>query len=170
MVAIINNGGGFYRTEFYIHEARMQGGEIEGPCINNSLAETTLYGKTIYLGFSLIKDLQASTIQQILEERKARGAFISFHDFSSRLSIGLDDVNRLIRIRAFRDIEPSKTELLWQAQRIDQATKHSNDQHQQRMFQTPIQQVNLVELPSLPVEDAFDAMELLGFPSSTPLS
>ena len=55
----INNGGGFYRTEFYIHEARMQGGEIEGPCINNSVAETTLYGKTIYLGFSLIKDLQA---------------------------------------------------------------------------------------------------------------
>ncbi len=168
MVAIINNGGGFYRTEFYIHEARMQGGEIEGPCINNSLAETTLYGKTIYLGFSLIKDLQASTIQQILEERKVRGAFTSFHDFSSRLSIGLDDVNRLIRIRAFRDIEHSKTELLWQAQRIDQATKHSGDQHQQRMFQTPIQQVSLVELPSLPVEDAFDAMELLGFPLINP--
>ena len=168
MVAIINNGGGFYRTEFYIHEARMQGGEIEGPCINNSVAETTLYGKTIYLGFSLIKDLQSSTIQQILEERKVGGAFASFHDFSSRLSIGLDDVNRLIRIRAFRDIEPSKTELLWQAQRIDQATKHSNNQQQQRMFQTPIQQVNLVELPSLPVEDAFDAMELLGFPLINP--
>ncbi|HAB90099.1 MAG TPA: DNA polymerase III subunit alpha, partial [Bacteroidetes bacterium] len=57
---------------------------------------------------------------------------------------------------------------LCQAQRIDQATKYSGDQHQQRMFQTPIQQVNLVELPSLPVEDAFDAMELLGFPLINP--
>ena len=58
--------------------------------------------------------------------------------------------------------------MLWQAQRIDQAAKHHGDQHQQRMFQTPIQQVSLVELPSLPVEDAFDAMELLGFPLINP--
>ena len=28
MVATINNGGGFYRTELYVHEARMHGAEI----------------------------------------------------------------------------------------------------------------------------------------------
>lgn len=31
MVATLNNGGGFYRTELYIHEARMHGAEIVAP-------------------------------------------------------------------------------------------------------------------------------------------
>src|SRR5690554_4724402 len=36
MVATLNNGGGFYSTEFYVHEARMKGGNILPPCINRS--------------------------------------------------------------------------------------------------------------------------------------
>ena len=34
MCACINNFGGFYRTEFYVHEARMLGARIEAPCVN----------------------------------------------------------------------------------------------------------------------------------------
>ncbi|MEQ9567941.1 MAG: hypothetical protein RLN85_19385, partial [Pseudomonadales bacterium] len=33
MVATINNGGGFYSSEFYFHEARMWGATIHAPCI-----------------------------------------------------------------------------------------------------------------------------------------
>jgi DNA-directed DNA polymerase III PolC len=40
MVATINNFGGFYRTELYVHEARMHGGIIQAPCINHSFNET----------------------------------------------------------------------------------------------------------------------------------
>ncbi len=36
MVAVINNFGGFYRTEFYVHEARKAGGWMEAPEINES--------------------------------------------------------------------------------------------------------------------------------------
>lgn len=36
MVAVINNFGGFYNTELYIHEARMCGARIEAPCVNKS--------------------------------------------------------------------------------------------------------------------------------------
>src|SRR5699024_3221134 len=32
MVAVLNNGGGFYSTESYVHEARMKGGNILPPC------------------------------------------------------------------------------------------------------------------------------------------
>ena len=32
MVAVLNNGGGFYRAESYIHEARMLGATIHTPC------------------------------------------------------------------------------------------------------------------------------------------
>ncbi|MCB0791316.1 MAG: DNA polymerase III subunit alpha, partial [Flavobacteriales bacterium] len=36
MVAVANNFGGFYHTEFYLHEARRGGAVIEAPCINRS--------------------------------------------------------------------------------------------------------------------------------------
>ena len=35
MVGVINNFGGFYHTEFYFHEARMDGAGIEAPCVNH---------------------------------------------------------------------------------------------------------------------------------------
>jgi hypothetical protein len=38
MVAAINNGGGFYRPEIYIHEAKMSG-IIHNPCINKSFCK-----------------------------------------------------------------------------------------------------------------------------------
>ena len=37
MVAVINNFGGFYRTEVYVHEARMAGAAVYAPCINRSM-------------------------------------------------------------------------------------------------------------------------------------
>ena len=48
MVAVLNNGGGFYKAEFYIHEARMLGAQIEAPCINNSFSLNRIKGKTIF--------------------------------------------------------------------------------------------------------------------------
>ncbi|HAV30064.1 MAG TPA: hypothetical protein DCW93_09050, partial [Saprospirales bacterium] len=31
MVAVLNNGGGFYSPELYVHEARILGGNIQAP-------------------------------------------------------------------------------------------------------------------------------------------
>ena len=45
MVGVINNFGGFCSTELYVHEARMAGGRIEAPCVNNSLYATTIGGR-----------------------------------------------------------------------------------------------------------------------------
>ncbi|MBQ0788038.1 MAG: DNA polymerase III subunit alpha, partial [Oceanihabitans sp.] len=36
MVAVLNNGGGFYSAEHYIHETKMCGGIINPPCVNTS--------------------------------------------------------------------------------------------------------------------------------------
>ena len=47
MVAVLNNGGGFYRSEFYIHDARMLGATIHPPCINNSAIVNRIVGKHI---------------------------------------------------------------------------------------------------------------------------
>ena len=53
MVGVINNFGGFYGTEYYLHEAKMHGAKIELPCINKSGHLTNIEGATIYMGFIL---------------------------------------------------------------------------------------------------------------------
>jgi DNA polymerase-3 subunit alpha len=71
MVATVNNGGGYYSAELYLHEARLHGAVVMAPCVNRSDALTTIVGKTIFLGFGLMKDLEVETIRAIL---KARGS------------------------------------------------------------------------------------------------
>jgi DNA polymerase-3 subunit alpha len=39
MVAAINNGGGFYRPEIYIHEAKMSGATIHNPYQQKRLSD-----------------------------------------------------------------------------------------------------------------------------------
>src|SRR5574343_1852601 len=56
MTATINNFGGFYSTELYVHEARMHGGIIEPPCVNEGSAVAVIRGIRIILGMGLIKD------------------------------------------------------------------------------------------------------------------
>jgi DNA polymerase-3 subunit alpha len=45
MVAVINNFGGFYKTEFYLNEARRYGAHIEAPALNYSGYMTRLEEK-----------------------------------------------------------------------------------------------------------------------------
>lgn len=49
MVCAINNGGGFYRTEVYVHEAKMSGAMINNPRVNLSECHTKVYGTDVYL-------------------------------------------------------------------------------------------------------------------------
>ncbi len=87
MVGVINNFGGFYRTEFYVHEARMLGANIHAPDINRSDYLSNISGKDIYLGFVHIADLEKNVADKILAEREANGAFSSLADFMKRVEI-----------------------------------------------------------------------------------
>ena len=102
MVAVINNQGGFYRTEVYVHEARMSGGIIENPCVNKSFYKTTLYDKEIYLGFMHLQQLETKIAHKIEEEREENGAYQSLENFVKRVPIGLETLQILIFIGAFR--------------------------------------------------------------------
>ena len=65
MVATINNFGGFYKTEFYVHEARKNGGLIEEPCVQHGDYPTVIVNKKIYLGFVLLYGLDQNVGMQI---------------------------------------------------------------------------------------------------------
>ena len=58
MTAVLNNGGGFYRNELYIHEARMHGAKIIAPCVNESDVVCSIKQKTIFLGLQMINEKQ----------------------------------------------------------------------------------------------------------------
>jgi len=164
MVAVINNQGGFYRTEVYVHEARMSGAVIHNPCVNMSGYETAVYGKEIYLGFMHLEGLECSTAQMIEEQRTQNGDYESLEDFIRRVRIGIEGLQILIFIGAFRFTGKSKNELLVIA-RLLLANSSPLDQGP-RLIEEPARELKLPVLQRSPFEDAFDEIELLGFPVS----
>ncbi|QXP68501.1 DNA polymerase III subunit alpha [Polaribacter sp. AHE13PA] len=161
MVAVLNNGGGFYSTEHYIHEAKMQGAIIELPCINKSNHPNIVIDKTIYLGFGYLKSLEHLTIQRLLTERQLYGDFTSLENFIDRVVISIEQLTILIRIDAFRFTNKTKKQLLWQAIFKLKATKQKTKQ--ELLFKTEQVKYELPKLESHWLEKVYDEMELLGF-------
>lgn len=165
MVGVINNFGGFYSTEFYVHEARRWGAAIEAPDINRSGELTSILGTTIWLGWIHLQSLEKKTIASVTRQQK-EGPFRSFDDFCRRVPIGLEQLLLLIRIGAFRSFGQSKKSLLWEA--------HWRWNDRPSAIEPLFGMED--ELPVLPVfshdplEDAYDELELLGFPLCPPFS
>jgi DNA polymerase-3 subunit alpha len=164
MVAVINNFGGFYHTWVYFNEARRCGAEIHLPCVNNSQHRTGIKGKAIYVGFVHVRSLENQIGQAIPDERERNGPFASLEDFINRVDITLEQLVLLTRIGAFRFTGKSKAKLLWEAHLL--LGKHKPNQHYQSMFPAASSPFTLPQLKHQPVEDAYDEIEMLGWPVS----
>lgn len=163
MVATINNYGGFYQTELYAIEAKMNGGEIHAPCVNHSRHETHIYGKRIYLGYHLLHGFESKAAKKITLEREKNGPFTDFNDFIHRVPISLEQITTLIRIDAFRFTEKNKRSLLWEAH--FKIAKTTSDHIQiADLFRVQTKEYTIPQLTNSWKEDAFDQLELLGFP------
>jgi DNA polymerase-3 subunit alpha len=166
MVATINNFGGYYRTEFYIHEARRHGAQIEPPCVQKSDWLTTVEGNTIYLGFILINGIGSSDIRKLLKYRAKEGEFTSFDEFLKRTYLSIENILLLIRIGAFRRLSPEKQQLKWRTHLFFKGSTRSVKQPE--LFAAESKNYILPSLPVDRLEQAFEEMELLGFPLSSP--
>ena len=167
MVGVINNFGGFYHTEFYFHEARMAGANIEAPCVNTSDYLTKIMGTDIYMGFIHLKSLENKVGEKIPKERAQHGLFTGMENFIQRIPLGLEQINILIRIGAFRFTGKTKRTLLWEARLMFSEKKE--ERHSMAIFEAPVSyKVPLLERK--PFEDAFDELELLGFALCDPFS
>lgn len=164
MVSVINNQGGFYRTEVYIHEAKMSGGNIQTPCVNTSEYKTTLKGTDIYLGLMLLEGLETRVAHGIVEEREKNGAYKSLEDFIRRIPIGIETIQILIFIGAFRFTGKPKNELLVEARLL--LVNFKPEQRGLMLIEEPVQEFKLPQLKREQFEDAFDEIELIGFPVS----
>jgi len=161
MVAVINNFGGFYRTWVYVHEARRQGAVIEVPCVNKSDYKTNIYGDHIYLGFIHIEGIETEFAKSVAAERGKNGEFSGLEDFVNRVGPGLEQCILLIRTGAFRFTGKSKSLLLWEAHLLINKGKKEQAVN---LFNPVPKKFELPSFSQSPLEDAYDEIELLGFP------
>ncbi|MCW5898785.1 MAG: DNA polymerase III subunit alpha [Flavobacteriales bacterium] len=190
MVAVANNFGGFYHTEFYLHEAKRAGAVVEAPCVNRSgelcalqgVASDewrvasgthprhspldTRYSPLIFLGLHNIKSLDTATADRILHERRRHGPYTGLPDLLHRVPIGVEQARTLIRVGALRFTGKSKPQLLW-----DLTLLHPGSKITERgadLFITKPPETRLPTLEHFDLSDAYDELELLGFPLCDP--
>jgi len=191
LVGVANNFGGFYRTEFYLHEAKRAGAVIEAPCVNTSEELCSLVrsedqkirrlekGNTnpqhvnastrnlIFLGLSNIKSLESETAQLILNERRRHGPFTDLQDLLERVPLHVEQARILIRVGALRFTGRSKPQLLWDLTLLHKPARITADGD---LFITKVEEPKLPDLQHYPLADAYDELDLLGFPLCDPFT
>ncbi len=161
-VAVINNFGGFYHTWVYFNELVRQGGTLHLPCVNHSNYLTNITGSDVYMGFVHIQKLEQKLANRIVDERQRNGQFSSMEDFINRTNPGREQMVILIRSGALRFTGKEKAQLLWEAHTM--TSKKPDNQNANQLFAIPSKKYRLPQFEQLPLEDAYDEIELLGFP------
>lgn len=162
MVAVLNNYGGFYQRWLYVHELKKAGAKVHLPCVNNSEAKVCIRGTEAWLGFIGVLGLESQFIELIPAERKANGPYRDLGDFIKRTSIHLEQAITLIRLGALRFTGNNKKELLWEVHNY--LGSKTIPKQSSELFHTEAKEFYLPELESSNVEDAYNELELLGFP------
>jgi DNA polymerase III alpha subunit len=169
LVAVANNFGGFYRTEFYLHEAKRAGAVIEAPCVNMSGEWCSLMrtDRRIHLGLAHIKGLTSDTVHAVLDERRRHGPFTDLQDLLRRVPLELEQARLLVRAGALRFTGRSKPQLLWDLALLHRPARVGAGLD---LFTTRVEEPALPPLHHHPLADAYDELELLGFPLCDPFA
>ncbi len=163
MVAVINNFGGFYRTEIYFHELKRTGAKVLPPCINQGDYLTSIRGDKVYTGLIHIQGLEEQMARDILSERERQGSYAHLGDLIDRVPVTPEQMNLLIRVGALGFTGKKKKELLWEATFLYKKKQRQPEGSAFLFKEAPVHW----QLPALaehPLDDAYDEMELLGFP------
>ncbi len=166
MVAVINNFGGFYQTEYYFHEAKLSGATIHAPCVNKSEYLTHIEGTDVYVGLIHLHRMEQKIARKIIQQRKEHGPYRHLPDFVDRLPITADQLEILIRINAFRFTQKSKCELMWEKNAV--FTPRKDWEASGTLFGREEENYQLPQLKEGKHDQAFDEIELLGFPLCSP--
>lgn len=162
MVAVLNNYGGFYQRWLYVHELKKAGAKVHLPCVNNSETKVCIKSTEAWLGFIGVQGLESTFVELIPAERKANGPYRDLEDFIKRTGIYLEQAIILIRLGALRFTGSNKKELLWEVHNY--LGSKTIPKQSSELFHTEAKEFYLPELESSTVEDAYNELELLGFP------
>lgn len=112
MAGVLSNGGGYYSSAVYISECKRLGLKVLLPCINESEYNYTGKDKEVRIGFIAIKNFEQSYADKIITERKKNGRFTSLVDFLSRVHLGYESAERLIKCGAMDSLKQTRPTLL----------------------------------------------------------
>jgi len=111
-----------------------------------------------------IERLETRLAQLISEERNQNGDYTSLENFVKRIPIGIETLQILIFIGVFRFTGKQKHELLIES-RFLLGTHKAVFRHL-TLLEEPQKDYQLPTIERNPFEDAFDEIEILGFPVS----
>jgi DNA polymerase III subunit alpha len=73
------------RIAVYLNECRRMGIKVLPPDVNESDAEFTPRGTDILFGLTAIRNVGENVVGSLLETRRSKGRFVSFHDFLEKV-------------------------------------------------------------------------------------
>ncbi len=103
------------RMPIYLAECRTLGIRVLPPDVNSSDLDFTCRGEEILFGLSAIRNVGGAVAERILQARRSRGPFASFHDFSRRVEAGVLNkkvVESLAKAGAFDSLGIERSSLL----------------------------------------------------------
>jgi DNA polymerase III alpha subunit len=164
MVAVLNNYGGFYQRWVYVHALQQTGAKVHLPCVNNSDSVVNIKNTDAYLGLIGIQGLTHNLISLIPEERRKNGNYVDLEDLIKRTYLTLEQAIILIRIGALRFTGKTKKQLLWEVHTY--LGSKTNIGSERSLFNCASKEYKLPALDNSLIEDAYQELELLGFPIS----
>ncbi|MHB8621645.1 MAG: DNA polymerase III subunit alpha, partial [Chloroflexota bacterium] len=116
LAALLNSQPmGFYQPHVLIGDAQRNGLTVSPPTVNASGAQCTVESDaTIRLGLDRITLISLETAKSIVAEREGNGPFGSLFDVVHRTRLKRDQIEALIKGRAFDEFGLRPRELLWQ--------------------------------------------------------
>lgn len=169
MAAVLSNGGGYYSAFAYVSEARRMGLAVAGPDINESEWGYTGKERTVRIGFQQLQDIRKSALENILEERKRNGPFVSLDDFLRRSGITPADASVLVKSGALDSIASgfNRPRILWFVEtwlRKDQPQSREGEEIQNTAFSRRPRRITTPSLPDLTSQQIWkQEKETLGF-------
>ena len=165
ITAVINNFGGFYRSWLYFNEAKRLGAKVMLPDVNRSDYLTKIKDDCIYIGFIHLQQFESALAKKIIKERQINGHYHNIVDFTERIKIGIEQLLILVRAGGFGFTQTTKAQLMWEAHMLINK-KRDIQAEAPMLFPGETRKFRLPQLEQDLITDAYDEIELLGFPVS----
>jgi len=136
---LTHNMGDIKKVSQFIEECRYLGIEVEPPNVNSGMGQFVVREGKIQYGLEAIKGVGSNAAAYIVEERKAKGPYLSFYDFMGRMDLrtcNRKTLESLIEAGAFDALYPHRASL-WES--LDDALSYA----QRRQAESGMNQISL---------------------------
>jgi len=131
------------------------------------MMSTHINGDDVFVGFQHVKNLRAQVADRIISERASRGHYGGLQDFIQRSGITDEQCRILIRVGALRFTGQDKKTLLWELA-VFAYHREPLGRIKNSLFRSHMVASQIPTLPEYQLDDAYDELEILEFPTSNP--